>query len=222
MDRKIGGNVMNSRSLIVTFLLALVSLGLSPLAAQTTQPTTPASPFEARVAAAKAAMMGDPEAALRHARAATTLSRDNPNTRARLIEEATSYWLEGEALIRVNRPEQARPAIDRGMAIVTRYGARSKLHADLHKARAALSLVTGQVQSALTDLLAAHEMFRALGEPRSQAIVLQNLGSIYLEARDFERALRYYEQANEVYRDDPALTLAAQLLERVAASVVRR
>ena len=27
-------------------------------------------------------------------------------------------------------------------------------------------------------------MFRALGEPRSQAIVLQNLGSIYLEARD--------------------------------------
>jgi diguanylate cyclase (GGDEF)-like protein len=167
-------------------------------------------------------MMGDPEAALRHARAATALSRDNPNARARLIEEATSYWLEGEALIRVNRPEQARPAIDRGMAIVTRYGARSKLHADLLKARAALSLVTGQVQSALTDLLAAHEMFRALGEPRSQAIVLQNLGSIYLEARDFERALRYYEQANEVYRDDPALTLAAHNNRGNALKELRR
>src|SRR5687768_18496279 len=127
---------MNSRSLIVTFLLALASLGLSPLAAQTTQPTTPASPFEARVASAKAAMMGDPEAALRHARAATVLSRNNPNTRARLIEEATGYWLEGEALIRVNRPQEAGPVIDRGMAIASRYAARTKLHADLLKARA--------------------------------------------------------------------------------------
>jgi diguanylate cyclase (GGDEF)-like protein len=200
---------MKPRSFIVTLLVAMASMMLSPLAAQSPQPGAPANPFETRVAAAKAAMMGDPEAALRHARAATVLSRNNPNTRARLIEEATGYWLEGEALIRVNRPQEAGPVIDRGMAIASRYAARTKLHADLLKARAALSLVTGQVQSALTDLLAAHGMFRALGEPRSQAIVLQNLGSIYLEARDFERALRYYEQANEAYSDDPALTLAA-------------
>ena len=200
---------MKSTSLIVTVLAALASVTMSPVAAQTASPAAPSTPFEARVAQAKAAMMGDPEAALRHARAATALSQDNPDARARLIEEATGYWLEGEALIRVNRPQEARPAIERGMAIVARHGARTKLHADLLKARAALSQVTGQVQSALTDLLAAHEMFRALGEPRSQAIVLQNLASIYLEARDFQRALRYYEQANEAYSDDPALTLAA-------------
>src|SRR5688572_10379215 len=213
---------MKPRSFIVTFLVTMASLVLSPLAAQTPQSGAPNSPFETRVAAAKAAMMGDPEAALRHARAATALSRNNPNARARLIEEATSYWLEGEALIRVNRPEEARPVIDRGMAIASRHAARTKLHADLLKARAALSLVTGQVQSALTDLLAAHGLFRALGEPRSQAIVLQNLGSIYLEARDFERALRYYEQANEVYRDDPALTLAAHNNRGNALKELRR
>ena len=210
---------MKNRKFIVWLFMALAFVVISPLAAASARPASPASnlsaaapassPFETEVAAAKAAMMGNPEQALTHARNAAALSRRNPDATARQIGEATGYWLEGEALIRVNRPEEARPVLDRGMAIVTRHGANTKLHADLLKARAALSLVTGEVQSALTDLLAAHTMFRALREPRSQAIVLQNLGSIYLEARDFERALRYYEQANETYSDDPALSLSA-------------
>ena len=108
------------------------------------------------------------------------------------------------------------------MTIVRTQGAGTKLQADLLKTRAALSLVTGQVQSALSDLLSAHEIYRALGETRSQAIVLQNLGSIYLEARDFERALRYYEQANEAYRDDPALTLTAHNNRGNALKELRR
>ena len=207
---------MKSRNFIVTIIMALAFMVVGPLASASarpapTQPASaqPSSPFETEVAAAKGAMMGNPEEALTHARNAAALSRRNPDATARQIGEATGYWLEGEALVRVNRPEEARPVLERGMAIVARHGANTKLHADLLKARAALSLVTGQVQAALSDLLAAHEMFRALREPRSQAIVLQNLGSIYLEARDFERALRYYEQANETYSDDPALTLAA-------------
>ena len=213
--------MMKTRNFIVKIGMVLAFIMAGPLAsasAQTApaqpasaQPASaqPATPFETEVAAAKAAMMGNPEEALTHARAAAAISRRNPDATARQIGEATGYWLEGEALVRVNRPEEARPVLERGMAIVTRHGANTKLHADLLKARAALSLVTGQVQPALTDLLAAHSMFQALHEPRSQAIVLQNLGSIYLEARDFERALRYYEQANETYSDDPALTLAA-------------
>ena len=205
------GDMMNPSSLHFRWWMAAAVVLLSPQAAAFAQaaPAAPATPFDAQVDAAKGAMMGDPEAALRHAHAAVALSARNPNESARLVEEATGHWLEGEALIRVNRPEQARPAIDRGMQIVERYAPRTKLHADLLKARAALSIVTGSVQPALRDLLVAHEMYRRLGEPRSQAIVLQNLGSIYLEARDFERALRYYEQANDTYSDDPALTLAA-------------
>ena len=207
---------MKNANFIVTIGIALAFMAVGPLAPASARPAPsqpasaqPATPFETEVAAAKAAMMGNPELALTHARTAAALSRRNPDETARQIGEATGYWLEGEALVRVNRPEEARPVLERGMAIVARYGANTKLHADLLKARAALSLVTGQVQPALADLLAAHSMFQALHEPRSQAIVLQNLGSIYLEARDFERALRYYEQANETYSDDPALTLAA-------------
>ena len=70
---------MKSKSLIITLLVALTSLVVTPLAAQTAQPEPPGTPFETRVAAAKAAMMGDPEAALRHARVATALSRNNPD-----------------------------------------------------------------------------------------------------------------------------------------------
>jgi diguanylate cyclase (GGDEF)-like protein len=211
------GDPMNPSSRIARFWLAfaVVLLGHQAAAlAQTTPansagPVAPATPFDAQVAAAKGAMMGDPEAALQHAHSAVALSSREANANTRLIQEATGHWLEGEALIRVNRPEEARPAIDRGMAIAARYAPRTKLHADLLKARAALSIVTGSVQPALRDLLVAHEIYRRLGEARSQAIVLQNLGSIYLEARDFDRALSYYEQANDTYSDDPALTLAA-------------
>ena len=216
---------MNPWSLTVKAFMGLAVLGLTPLAAAPAQPAAsaaPASRFDGEVAAAKAAMMGDPETALRHARAAIALSRNEPDATARLVAEATGHWLQGEALIRVNRPQEARPAIERAMAIASRHQPRTKLHADLLKARAALSLVTGQVQPALSDLLQAHEMFRRLGEERSQAIVLQNIGSIYLEARDFERALRYYDQANEVYSDDPALSLAAHNNRGDALKELRR
>ena len=108
------------------------------------------------------------------------------------------------------------------MTIVTRYGARHQ--APCRPAQGAGGAFAGDRPDAVgaADLLAAHEIFRALGEPRSQAIVLQNLGSIYLEARDFERALRYYEQANETYPDDPALTLTAHNNRGNALKELRR
>ncbi|WP_162806393.1 EAL domain-containing protein [Sphingosinicella terrae] len=173
------------------------------------QAPAPATPFDGQVAAAKAAMMADPEAALRHARNASTLAGRLADPQDRLIAEATGQWLESEALLRVNRPEEAAALVNRGLATATRHAPRTKLHADLLKARAGILLVTGSVQRALADLLSAHEVYRALGDGRSQAIVLQHLGSIYLDARDYDRALRYYQQANEAYSEDPALAVAA-------------
>ena len=192
-------------------LLAIAALVLRPESVAFAQVASPpaAGTFDAEVAAAKSAMMADPEAALVHARLATSLSRSLANPSARPVAEATGQWLESEALLRVNRPQEARILVDRGLQTALRHAPRTKLHADLLKARAGISLVTGSVQPALADLLAAHEMYRRLGDGRSQAIVLQNLGSIYLEARIHDRALRYYQQANEVYSDDPALALAA-------------
>ena len=200
---------MNPRSITVAALVGLTCIGAIPTAAAPAQQAeVTGGTFDAEVAAARAAMMGDPEAALRHARAATALGARTADLHARPIQEATGSWLEAEAQMRVNRPQQAGPAIERGMALVTEHAPGTKLHADLLKARAALSLVTGQVQSALADLLAARDMYRALGEARSQAIVLQNLGSLYSQGRHFERALRYYEESSEAFAADPALTLS--------------
>src|SRR5687767_15086165 len=100
---------MKPRSITTAILMSLALLALSPAVAATgsqkSAATSPSQAFEAEVTAAKTAMMGDPEAALKNARAAIALSGSIPNAKARLIGEATGRWLEGESLIRVNRPE---------------------------------------------------------------------------------------------------------------------
>lgn len=199
------GPGMNPRSFKVALLISLAGVAAAPIAAAQAQPQpAPAvqSGFAAEIAAARAAMMADPQTALRHARAAAALGGSD-------IDGATAAWLEAEALMRVNQPREAQPAIERGMAIVAAHAPNTRLHGDLLKARAALAMLIGDFSAAHGDLIAAQEIFRALGETRSQAIVLQNLGSLYSQARDFERALGYYDEARRVHGGDPALTLAA-------------
>jgi len=186
-------------------MLALAASIASPAFAQTAREQG----FETEVAQAKAAMMGDPEAALAHARAANSLGGGLSDGKARALAQATAQWLEAEALMRVNKPAEARVLAETGLATAAKVAPRTKLHADLLKARASILVVQGSVQPALADFLASHEIFRGLGETRSQAVVLQNLGSLYLSARDHERALRYYAQANEVHKEDAVLSLTA-------------
>ena len=201
---------MKTKTIKITLLASLAFMGTIPMAAaQAQQAEATQSGFTAEVAAARAAMMADPEAALRHARAAVQLAAGNPDGHGRQIEQATGAWLEAEALMRVNRPQEARPAIDRGLAIAAEHAANTKLHADLLKARASHELAVGEIPQAHADLLAAREIYRALGETRSRAIVLQNLGSLYSQARDYERALAYFDESRQVHPGDPALTLAA-------------
>ena len=174
-------------------------------AAEAAQP----APFADRFQAAKAAMMADPAEALGHARAIVALSRTLRDEGERSDTLLQARWLEGEALTRLNRPQEARPIIEEALREAVRTQPGSKLHGDLLKSRAAVSAVMGDVQAALNSLHQAHAIFGRLGEARSQAIVLQNIGSIYSDARDYPRVLRYYEQANETFKDDPALSMAA-------------
>src|SRR5688572_19149497 len=100
------GVVMKPRLYTVTALISLAIAGLVPAAAVEAQQVAPApaSSFEAEVAAARTAMMADPQAALAHARTAVVLASHNSDEDARRIGEATGSWLEAEALMRVNRP----------------------------------------------------------------------------------------------------------------------
>ena len=199
---------MRALMLAAAMVAGLLTATGATVRAAPASPVAPASAqFEAKVADAKQAMMSDPSQALIHARAVIVAAKALPQGGA--AASATGQWLEGEALMRLNRQSEAKPVLNAALATAQRVKPGSKLHADLMKARAVLSIEAGEFQAGLTALQKAHRMFGQLGERRSQAIVLQTIGSIYLEARDYPKVLEYYDQANEVFSDDPSLRLSA-------------
>ncbi len=153
-------------------------------------------------------MMSDPGIALANARQAIAIGKTMAGASV-IIATATGQWLEGEALVRLNRVEEAVPIIDGAVAAIARGQPGGKLHADLLKSKAAIVANMGDVKSALDILHRTHAIYAKLGEARSQAIVFQNIGTIYFEARDYPRTLYYYDLANETFADDPKLSLSA-------------
>ena len=164
--------------------------------------------FDARTDASKAAMMADPLTALREAQAALKLAKAEPPGAARAEHVATAQWLQGEALLRLNRLDEAAPAIREGLEAV-KASPDTKLHGDLVMAEAGLLATQGKVQPALQGFQTAYRIFGKARQPRSQAIALHNIGSIYQDARDYGKVLQYYAQAAEVFPDDPVLVLTA-------------
>jgi signal transduction histidine kinase/CheY-like chemotaxis protein len=177
----------------------------APEAAAVEAPT----PFDAKVQAAKSAMMADPQAALGQSLAALAAARREGGPR-KSEHIATAQWLQGEALLRLNRLEEAAPVIEDGLAAVAKGSPNTKLHGDLLMAQAGVLATQGQVQAALTDFHAAYRIFGKAKEARSQAIALMNIGTIYQDARDYAKVLQYYAQAAELYAGDPSLTVSAR------------
>ncbi|QTD56024.1 EAL domain-containing protein [Parasphingorhabdus cellanae] len=190
---------------IIAALLLGSALNI-PLASAQTEPRP--SAFEAQIADTKSAMMSNPGDALKSARKAALIANAMPKTESALAI-ATSQWLEGEALTRLNKPKQAMPVIASALKTVKRVAPGSKLNADLLKSSSAIAIQTGRVEQALPMLYDAYRIYGELDEKRSQAIILHNIGSIYYEARDYPRVLDYYDQAKSVYADDPALNLSS-------------
>lgn len=170
-------------------------------------PAAPPTPFEETINEAKASMMADSAAALDLARKAKGLvqGEDRPAEEARL----TAQWLEAEALMRLNRADEAAEIISAALKKTQTEFKGSKLHADLLRSKAGLSVLQGQYGNALSAFLEAHELYGALDEDRSRAIVLQNIGSLYADARDYPRVLSYYRQASEAFPGDVALELSS-------------
>jgi diguanylate cyclase (GGDEF)-like protein len=191
------------RQVYIAVLLA--TTGLYPAVAA---PVSGQSEFEKAIADTKSSMMANPEMALNKAKKANNLAKTLPEDQAK-IAIATSQWLESEALTRLNKPEQAAPINMAALTVVEKLQPGSKLHADLIKSSASAAAKSGKVQEALPKLHQAFAMYQKLGDTRSQAIILQNLGGIYNDARDFTRALQYYEQSKAVHKGDLSLSLAA-------------
>lgn len=204
---------------LVFALLLLVSLAPPSAAATDDVPPTTLAAVDAGISATKQAMMANPRAALGLARRAQALASRLPDLTARLTASASARWLEGEALIYLNDPDAARAIISRALADVEAAAPATKLHGDLLRSRGSIAAMHGDVLSALNDYQRAHDVFRVARILRSQAITLQDIGMIYSDAGDYERALAYYAQAEEVFSGEAAFTLT---MHNNRAEVLRR
>ena len=155
------------------------------------------------------AMMAEPAAALAHAKAAAALAQAQPAGPEHDLAMATAQWLEGEASTRLRKPSDALPLLDPALAAVTRLKPDTKLQGDLLKSRGRAYAAQGKVQQALSDYHDAFRIYQRANEPRAEAMALQEIGSVYGDARDYAHVLQYYAQSNEVFSADPTLTLTA-------------
>jgi len=163
--------------------------------------------FEAEIGEAKSKMMAHSATALKHARKASTLALGESvkAKKARL----TAQWLEAEALLRLNRSGDAIAIIDKAIAEAETAFSGSKLHADLLRSQGSLNARGGAFSVALPSFLKAQELYADLGEARSQAIVLLNIGSLYSGAREFEQSIAYFRKGRDAFPKDPGLALSA-------------
>ncbi|WP_394762381.1 ATP-binding protein [Phenylobacterium sp.] len=191
-------------------LLLAASTAARAAAPETAPKPAPADAFDASVAAAKSAMMADPRAGLKGALAALDLAHSQAGNPKQAEHVATAQWLEASALLRLNRLDEAGPVIAQGLATAAARAPDSKLHGDLMMAQADYLGMTGDVQKALAGLQSAYRIFGKAKQPRSQAMALQYIGSIYQDAGDYAKVLEYYAQSADLYPADLALLIAAE------------
>ena len=193
------------------FFLALAALfAILPAAAQVAPQAKSEFPLaiQQEIQAAKDNMMSDQAEALRHAAAIDVLAQKLPDERQRVLALATSRWLAAEAHLRNDEPAQAEPLLAEGLRLVKPIQESIKLRGDLLMSQGALFMSRDQAVQALNSYQNAYRVYGEVKEPRSQAIALQGIGSLYSVARDDARAEQYYRQAGEIYDDDPALSLS--------------
>src|SRR3569623_522713 len=121
---------------------------------------------------------------------------------------ATATWLLGEAYVRDNQIEKGGPLINAALATIGRVAPGTKLNGDALLSRGNYNARNANVSGALTDIQAAFEIYRKIGETRSQAIALLTISALYLDANDYNGALKYVDQALEVYHGDPLLLVS--------------
>jgi len=187
---------------VVAAAILASALALSPVRAD--GEPGPESPFEARVAAAKSVMVGDPAAALERAREAEAVAPAGDE-----VAVATAKWLQAEALYRMNRTRESLPVVDDALSAVAGAAGAQKLRGDLLLTRGRGARATGDMAVALSAFQDAYELFAEVDARRSEAIALQSIGSIYTLAHAFDRTLDYYERAAEIYSGDPSLDMVS-------------
>ena len=160
--------------------------------------------FEKTAADVKATMLADPRKAIDLGEAALAYARQQRSSHM----QATALWLLGEANLRVNETQRALVLLSDAQRLAERSDKGSHLEADILLSLGSARTASGEVALALTNLHQAHELFRILGDDRSRAKALIGIALLYNGGNDYVAALRYFDQAKDVYSKDPGLSLA--------------
>lgn len=189
---------------LLTFL-GMVALFTSGQAYASPTPAARAR-FDITVAEARATMLTDPRETIARSAAVATAAL-SLNGHERTIGEATANWLAGEAYLRINDTAHAGPLIDRAWRAIAA-DPPTKLSGDILLSMGGYHTATANVAAALSDYQRAHDIYRDLGDVRSRTIALLSIALLYQEAADDQNALRYYDQARQIYSGDPSLMLS--------------
>lgn len=147
----------------------------------------------------------DPKPVIDRIEAMAVSSRD-PAQEA--LIHGTALWLRAEVQLRSDQISAARISLDAAQQWVGKIRNPVLLKGDLQIALGNLFLTQDKAADALLAFQRAYRIFEQLRELRSQAMALQNIGTLYTTANDFNRAERYFRQAALLYSGDPLLSLA--------------
>jgi signal transduction histidine kinase len=164
----------------------------------------------AEVDRGRALLMSAPQQALAQADVIEALAKKLPPSEDRVLALGSAAWLRGAALITLYRPAEAGRVVDAALkGAISKVAPNSLVSGDLLIVRASVAASSADVEGSLNDSLRAYRIFQRLGQRRSEAVALSSVGSVYLIARDYPNALRYYQQAAEAYQGDPFLLASA-------------
>jgi signal transduction histidine kinase/CheY-like chemotaxis protein len=158
--------------------------------------------LQREVELSKAAMRADPAAALAHARTALAGAQADAKVLEEAALQASAARLAGDALVRLERPIEAMTYLDKAAQLAQGRGFKSSLQGEISLSRGRAETLSDKYGRALEDLQAAFHAFQRANLPRGEALALDGIGTIYDRARDYPRALEYYDQAVETYSGD--------------------
>lgn len=194
---------MTRAAFLGTILSALLLAGV-PAAAQPSAGAL-SSELDRRLADAKDQMLTAPDRTIVTAeQVEARLQRPPPLPDAKQ-KLATALWLHGEALVRLDRLDEATGPLERALKLAEAAVPNTALEANIRLSRAWISALHGDVASALADYHRGYAIFHAVGEDRSEAVALMSISELYRKARDYRSALRYARRAEDIGFDDATL-----------------
>lgn len=156
------------------------------------------------IASVKAAMMADPGEAIRRGNNVLRFAQEKRS--ANMI--ATAQWLLGEAYLRMNEPQKALTILNGARRTLAGSDKNTHLQADILLSLGGARTTTGEVAAALSNLHSAYVIFHSLSDERSEAKALISIALLYYGGNDNITALRYFDQAKDIYSKDPNFALS--------------